>query len=87
MGRWREKGERRTKTLLGSLLSGARTYWFLEVELVIKNRIGFDFLHRRYARIGWYEGSIQTGHCPVERRYQDVDIVRRQYVKTGKDLT
>lgn len=68
MGRRNEEGKRRTKTLLGSLLTGPQTYWFLEVELVIKGRIGFDSLHWGHFGICWYEGSIQAGHCPVERR-------------------
>lgn len=63
----REKGMK-SNTLLESLLSGSQTYRFLEVELVIKNRIGFECFHLGHFGVCWYEWSIQTGHCPMERR-------------------
>lgn len=54
--------------MLGSLISGPQTYRFLEIELVIKSRIGFDCLHQGHIGVCRHEGSIQTCHCPMEKK-------------------
>lgn len=57
----RRGGEEKATTLSLSLLV-SHTYWFLEVQLVIKNWDRFDNFHRRHLRIWWHEWSVQTGH-------------------------